>query len=58
MLLYGMPGAGKTACALELAHTHEHGFEEMAWFKAPRRAATSQVSLPNSPLPWSRCYPA
>jgi tetratricopeptide (TPR) repeat protein len=35
ILLYGMPGAGKTACALELAYTHEHSFERLVWFKAP-----------------------
>jgi hypothetical protein len=29
-----MPGAGKTACALELAYTHEHAFERLVWFKA------------------------
>ena len=34
-LLYGMPGGGKTACALELSYTHEHAFERLAWFKAP-----------------------
>jgi hypothetical protein len=27
------PGGGKTACAVELAYTHEHAFERMAWFK-------------------------
>jgi hypothetical protein len=31
----GMPGGGKTACALELAYTHEHTFERLVWFKAP-----------------------
>ena len=31
----GMPGGGKTACALELAYTHEHAFERLVWFKAP-----------------------
>ena len=35
VLLYGMPGGGKTACALELAYTHEHAFEQLVWFKAP-----------------------
>ena len=35
VLLYGMPGGGKTACALELAYTHEHAFERLVWFKAP-----------------------
>jgi hypothetical protein len=35
VLLHGMPGGGKTACALELAYTHEHAFERLVWFKAP-----------------------
>jgi CHAT domain len=35
VLLHGMPGGGKTACALELAYTHEHAFEKLVWFKAP-----------------------
>ncbi|WP_187280636.1 CHAT domain-containing protein [Microbispora sp. CSR-4] len=35
VLLYGMPGGGKTACALELAYGHEHAFETLIWYKAP-----------------------
>ena len=35
VLLYGMPGGGKTACATELAYTHEHAFDRLVWFKAP-----------------------
>ena len=35
VLLHGMPGAGKTACALELAYTHEHAFQTLIWFRAP-----------------------
>jgi tetratricopeptide (TPR) repeat protein len=35
VLLHGMAGAGKTACALELAYTHRDDFEALAWFKAP-----------------------
>ena len=35
MLLHGMPGGGKTACALELAYTHEHVFDRLVWYKAP-----------------------
>jgi tetratricopeptide (TPR) repeat protein len=35
IVLRGMPGGGKTACALELAYTHEHAFERLVWFKAP-----------------------
>jgi hypothetical protein len=35
VLFYGMPGSGKTACARELAYTHQHAFDALAWFKAP-----------------------
>jgi hypothetical protein len=35
VLLHGMPGGGKTACALELAYTHEHAFDRLVWHKAP-----------------------
>ncbi len=35
VLLYGMPGGGKSACALELAYTHEDAFDRLVWFKAP-----------------------
>jgi len=35
VLLHGMPGGGKTACALELAYTQEHAFDRLIWYKAP-----------------------
>ncbi|GIH91774.1 CHAT domain-containing protein [Planobispora siamensis] len=35
VLLYGMPGAGKTACGLELAYTHAESFPVVVWHKAP-----------------------
>ena len=58
VLLYGMPGGGKTACALELAYTHEHAFDKLVWFKAPedgldivgaltRFALTLETGLPD-----------
>ncbi|GEC08658.1 hypothetical protein SSP24_63130 [Streptomyces spinoverrucosus] len=40
VLLQGMPGVGKTACARELVATHAHAFDEVVWFKAPERAET------------------
>jgi hypothetical protein len=56
VLFYGMPGSGKTACALELASTHEHAFDEFAWFSAAdapdesdalgRLAVTLESALP------------
>ncbi|WP_405771424.1 CHAT domain-containing protein [Streptomyces sp. NBC_01538] len=36
MLLQGMPGAGKTACARELVATHAHAFDRIVWFTAPQ----------------------
>ena len=39
VLLYGMPGGGKTACALELAYTHEHAFERAGVVQGPRPGA-------------------
>jgi hypothetical protein len=35
VLLHGMPGGGKTACALEVAYAHEQEFLKLAWYKAP-----------------------
>ena len=35
VLLHGMPGGGKTACALELAYGHEHAFDRLVFYKAP-----------------------
>src|SRR5262249_8571825 len=35
VLLHGMPGGGKSACALELAYGHEHAFTDLVWYKAP-----------------------
>jgi hypothetical protein len=34
VLLHGMAGAGKTACALELAYNHERSFSRLVWHKA------------------------
>jgi hypothetical protein len=35
VLLHGVPGGGKTACALELAYGHEHAFQRLIWYQAP-----------------------
>ncbi|MFH9571925.1 CHAT domain-containing protein [Streptomyces sp. NPDC017454] len=43
VLLHGMPGAGKTACARELVETHRHAFEGVVWFKAPERLETDDA---------------
>jgi hypothetical protein len=60
VLFHGMPGGGKTACAAELAHTHEHAFERLVWFKPDedhdvtdvliRFASTLETILPDVQL--------
>ena len=37
VLLHGMAGAGKTACALELAYRHQDRFAAAAFWQAPTR---------------------
>jgi hypothetical protein len=37
VLLHGMAGAGKTACALELAYRHQDAFTATAFWQAPAR---------------------
>jgi hypothetical protein len=54
VLLYGMPGAGKSACALELAYTHEHTFEKLVWFKAPDEGRDITGSLADFALTLER----
>jgi tetratricopeptide (TPR) repeat protein len=46
VLFYGMTGAGKTACALELAYRHERGrFTGYAFFKCPEQGADISTAL-------------
>ncbi len=49
VLFHGMAGAGKTACALELAYRHEQDrFAAMVWWKAPdqdREVSGAMLSL-------------
>jgi hypothetical protein len=35
VLFHGMAGGGKTACALELAYTHQDAFQLLVWHQAP-----------------------
>jgi len=35
VVLHGMPGGGKSACALELGYGHEYAFDQLIWYKAP-----------------------
>ena len=45
VLLHGMPGGGKTACAIELAYSHEHAFEHLIWYKAPDEGKATDGAL-------------
>jgi tetratricopeptide (TPR) repeat protein len=54
VLLHGMPGGGKTACALELAYTHEHAFDRLVWYKAPDEGMEIASALTNFALTLER----
>lgn len=54
VLLYGMPGGGKTACALELAYGHEHAFDRLVWYKAPDEGIDSIGALTDFALTLER----
>jgi tetratricopeptide (TPR) repeat protein len=45
VVLHGMAGAGKTACALELAYRHEPVFGALAWWQAPEQGKEVAGSL-------------
>ena len=45
VVLHGMAGAGKTACALELAYRHQDGFGALAFWQAPTRDDTFEGAL-------------
>ncbi|MDA8455971.1 CHAT domain-containing protein [Acidovorax sp. GBBC 3334] len=46
VLFHGMPGAGKSACALELAYRHEQGrFSGYVWYQAPEAGSDIASSL-------------
>jgi len=45
VLLHGMPGGGKTACALELAYGHEHAFDRLVWYRAPDQGMSIDGAL-------------
>jgi hypothetical protein len=57
VLLHGMPGGGKTACALELAYTHEHAFNRLVWFKAPDEGLDITGALTDFALTMERNLP-
>jgi tetratricopeptide (TPR) repeat protein len=47
VLLHGMAGAGKTACALELAYRHQDSFAAAAFWQAPTRDDEFAGALPS-----------
>ena len=55
VLLHGMPGGGKTACALELAYGHEHAFEQLIWYKTPDEGMAIDGALTDFALTLERC---
>jgi tetratricopeptide (TPR) repeat protein len=57
VLLHGMPGGGKTACALELAHTHKDAFDQLIWFKAPDEGAAIDGSITDLALTLEKNIP-
>jgi tetratricopeptide (TPR) repeat protein len=57
VLLHGMPGGGKTACALELAYTHEHAFDRLVWYKAPDEGMDITSALTDFALTLERELP-
>ncbi len=54
VLLHGMPGGGKTACALELAYGHEHAYDALIWYKAPDEGLSSEGALTDFALTLER----
>ncbi|HET6189646.1 MAG TPA: CHAT domain-containing protein [Trebonia sp.] len=57
VLLHGMPGGGKTACALELAYGHEDDFESLAWYRAPDEGMDIASALTDLALALERDVP-
>ena len=57
VLLHGMAGAGKTACALELAYGHEQAFGVLVWHKAPHEDHDITTALTNFALDLDRKLP-
>jgi tetratricopeptide (TPR) repeat protein len=58
LLLHGMPGGGKTACGLELAHTHEHAFEAFVWYQAPDEGSDIAAALTSFAVALENALPA
>jgi hypothetical protein len=57
VVFHGMAGAGKTACALELAYTHQDSFPTMAWHAAPPEGHDIATALTDFALALERQLP-
>jgi len=59
VLFHGMAGAGKTACALELAYRYEAGgrFSAFVWHKAPDEGSDIETALVNLALDMEKQLP-
>jgi tetratricopeptide (TPR) repeat protein len=57
VLLHGMPGGGKSACALELSYTHAHAFDRLVWFKVPDEGMAIDGALTDFALTLERDLP-
>ena len=57
VILHGMPGGGKTACALKLAYTHEDTFDRLIWFKGPGTTASPSTVSPSALRPGTGAAP-
>jgi len=58
ILFHGMAGAGKTACALELAYRYESGrFQGLVWHKAPDEGSDIEGALLNLALDMEKQLP-
>jgi hypothetical protein len=57
VVFHGMAGAGKTACALELAYTHQDSFPAMAWHAAPPEGHDIAAALTDFALALERQLP-
>jgi hypothetical protein len=59
VLFYGMPGAGKTACAIELIYHHAAAkrFQAFIWYSAPEHGKDIALALRNFALALERHLP-
>jgi tetratricopeptide (TPR) repeat protein len=55
VVLHGMPGGGKSACALELAYGQAHAYDRLIWYKAPDEGTDITGALTDLALTLERC---